>query len=180
MEGIISPSRFRDFTSAHFTKKTATAQSDLRRRPITADRSGQRRPIRHCEEPLRRSNPCTPTYAAPAIQTIVLRPLDCFASLAMTDGEIGSLVRLDPDLAPIFQTNLADRNVMSIAVSWTTAMPRACRRSRRKSYRDRGRRPPINGLYRVRGNFKFSATKSETRVRRTSSILMLLGFRFSP
>jgi hypothetical protein len=29
MEGIISPSRFRHFTSAHFTKKMATAQVTL-------------------------------------------------------------------------------------------------------------------------------------------------------
>ena len=51
-----------------------------------------RRPIRHCEEPLRRSNPGATTCAAPATQTVVLRPLDCFASLAMTDRIIGSLV----------------------------------------------------------------------------------------
>jgi hypothetical protein len=29
MEGILSPSRFCDFTSAHFTKKTATVQVTL-------------------------------------------------------------------------------------------------------------------------------------------------------
>jgi len=52
---------------------------------------GQRRPIRHCEEPLRRSNPEATTCAAPATQTVVLRPLDCFAS--RNDGQgIGSLV----------------------------------------------------------------------------------------
>src|SRR5271154_4486197 len=53
--------------------------------------SGQRRPIRHCEEPLRRSNPGATTYAAPATQTVVSRPLDCFASLAMTDRELARL-----------------------------------------------------------------------------------------
>ena len=59
--------------------------------PNTTNRSGQRRPIRHCEEPLRRSNPGATTCAAPATQTVVLRPLDCFASLAMTDRELAHL-----------------------------------------------------------------------------------------
>src|ERR1700685_4567122 len=55
------------------------------------NRSGQRRPIRHCDEPLRRSNPGATTCAAPATQTVVLRPLDCFAPLAMTDRELAHL-----------------------------------------------------------------------------------------
>src|ERR1700733_8161264 len=42
---------------------------------LLPNRSGQRRPIRHCEEPLRRSNPGATTYAGPATQTVVLRPL---------------------------------------------------------------------------------------------------------
>ena len=54
-------------------------------------RSGQRRPIRHCEEPLRRSNPGATTCAALGTQTLVRRPLDCFASLAMTDRELAYL-----------------------------------------------------------------------------------------
>ena len=54
--------------------------------------SDQRRPIRHSEEPLRRSNPgATTACAAPATQTVVLRPLDRFASLAMTDRELAHL-----------------------------------------------------------------------------------------
>jgi hypothetical protein len=40
---------------------------------------------------LRRSNPGATTCAAPATQTVVLPPLDCFASLAMTDRELGYL-----------------------------------------------------------------------------------------
>src|ERR1700722_10946475 len=45
----------------------------------------------HCEERLRRSNPGATTCAAPATQTVVLRPLDCFASLAMTDRELAHM-----------------------------------------------------------------------------------------
>ena len=40
---------------------------------------------------MRRSNPGATTCAAPATQTVVLRPLDCFASLAMTDRELAHL-----------------------------------------------------------------------------------------
>jgi hypothetical protein len=40
---------------------------------------------------LRRSNPGAATCGARAIQTVVLRPLDCFASLAMTDRELAHL-----------------------------------------------------------------------------------------
>ena len=40
---------------------------------------------------MRRSNPGATTRAAPATQTVVLRPLDCFASLAMTDRELAHL-----------------------------------------------------------------------------------------
>ena len=42
-------------------------------------------------EPLRRSNPGATTGAASATQTVVLRPLDCFASLAMTDRQLAHL-----------------------------------------------------------------------------------------
>src|SRR3984885_8190901 len=58
---------------------------------LLPNRSGQRRPIRHCEEPLRRSNPGATTYAGPATQTVVLRPLDCFASLAIADRDLAHL-----------------------------------------------------------------------------------------
>ena len=63
----------------------------LSRRPKLPKRSDQRRPIRHCEEPLRRSHRAAATCAASATQTIVPRPLDCFASLAMTDRELAHL-----------------------------------------------------------------------------------------
>src|SRR5271168_3446137 len=41
-----------------------------------------------CDEAIQGATTC----AEPATQTVVLRPLDCFASLAMTDKGIGSLV----------------------------------------------------------------------------------------
>ena len=52
-----------------------------------------RRLSRHCEEPLRRSNPGATACAAPAAPSVVLRPLGCFASLAMTDGELAHFSR---------------------------------------------------------------------------------------
>src|ERR1700733_9936375 len=62
---------------------------------LLPNRSGQRRPIRHCEEPLRRSNPGATTCAATATQTVVLRPLDCFPprelAVAMTERELAHL-----------------------------------------------------------------------------------------
>src|ERR1700728_799362 len=57
-----------------------------------------------CEEPLRRSNPGATTCAAPATQTVVLRPLDCFASLAMTDRE---LAHLFPRVALVWVASLS-------------------------------------------------------------------------
>ena len=53
----------------------------LRRRPIITESTGRRRLSRHCEELLRRSNP----------RGRVMRPLDCFAALAMTAGELARL-----------------------------------------------------------------------------------------
>src|SRR5277367_6820516 len=55
------------------------------------NRLRQRRPIRHCEEPLRRSNPGATACAAPAARTVVPAPglLRC----ARNDGQgIGSLI----------------------------------------------------------------------------------------
>ena len=49
-------------------------------------RSGQRRPIRHCEEPLRRSNP-GPQHARRGRNAAP----DCFASLAMMDRKLANL-----------------------------------------------------------------------------------------
>ena len=63
----------------------------FRRRPITTELTGRRCRSRHCEERLRRSNPGAATCAASATQTVVLQPLDCFASLAMTDRELAHL-----------------------------------------------------------------------------------------
>src|ERR1700739_4788906 len=63
----------------------------LRRRPIITESTGRRCLSRHCEELLRRSNPGATTCAAPATQTVVLWPLDSFASLAMTDREVAHL-----------------------------------------------------------------------------------------
>ena len=58
-----------------FSKNEIRAKEDAQQLP---NRSGQQRPIRHCEEPLRRSNPGADDA----------RPLDCFASLAMTGAEL--------------------------------------------------------------------------------------------
>src|ERR1700677_279315 len=59
----------------------------LRRRPLTT--------IRHCEEPLRRSNPGATACAAPPAQTVMLWPLDCFPprelAVAMTDRKLAHL-----------------------------------------------------------------------------------------
>src|ERR1700722_18569188 len=46
-----------------------------RRHPIITESIGSAATHRHCEEPLRRSNPGTTTCAGPATQTVVLRPL---------------------------------------------------------------------------------------------------------
>src|SRR5271168_4656563 len=63
----------------------------LRRRPITTESIRSAATHSSLRGPLRRSNPGATTCAAPATQTVVLRPLDCFASLAMTDTELAHL-----------------------------------------------------------------------------------------
>ena len=93
-----------------------------------SNRLDSQRPGRHCEEPLRRSNPGATACAAPADQTVVLRPLGRFASLTRNKRLLSyprKRVSRGHDAAAQVGARRRSRKVETPRATWPPGFPRS-------------------------------------------------------